>query len=189
MTAGIQSPPEDVSLEEHFSDAERYNNSREHPAGINTTRGVVGYHNELVDYDQEIYPRPDDNKSEMSKRTIFYRLINDLITKNPQQPIRLLDLGCGNGQFLRELKELFGDKIETHGVTARAYDRDGNPIIEEVDEKEYLESERKNGINMEVKNMSDLNHLSPGYFDLVVSAEGINYAGDPLKVVEQSSRV
>lgn len=189
MNSGIPPPPEDALPKEQLSDAERFQISREKPWGIETTRGMIDYHNELVGYGQVIEPHPEDDKIELAKRTIFYTFINDLMTRNPQQPIRLLDLGCGNGQFLRELKEFFGDKIETHGVTARAYNRNGEPIKGEAEERVYLEEERKNGIDMEVRNMSDLGHFPEGNFDLVVSAEGINYAGDPLKVVEQASRI
>ena len=190
MTPGIQPPHEDVSSEEHLSDTEAFKTSREKPYGIETKRGIIQYHDELVDYGHEIVSSPGDNQDKaLIKKTIFYGLINDLIAKNNQQPINLLDLGCGNGQFLRELKEIFGNKIEAHGITARAYDRDGEPIMEDAKEQAYLEAERKNGINMEIRNMSDLEHFPDNCFDLVVSAEGINYAGDPLKVVEQTARV
>lgn len=189
MSVGIQPPPEDAPGEQFLSDEERYRDSRENPHGTETKRGIIGYHNELVDYGREINLQPGDNEAEAMRRTIFYSLINDLLAKNSSLTVRLLDLGCGNGQFLRELKQLFGDRIEVYGVTARAYNRDGRAIMEESEEKAYIEAERKNDVNIEIRNMSDLGNFSDDFFDLVVSAEGINYAGDPLQVIEQSARV
>jgi len=190
MISEPQAEPEDIVFKpEYLSDLERFQTSREKPYGIETKRGIIKYHNELVDYGQKIELRTGDNKTDVLKKTIFYGLVSELIARNLQQPIRLLDLGCGSGQFLRELKDLFGDKIETYGITARAYDRSGKPIMEKAEEQVYFEEEKKNGINMQVRNMSDLSCFSQGFFDLVVSVEGINYAGDSLKVIEQTSRV
>lgn len=185
-----EDPSEKISPKEgdFFSSNERFINFRERPPCIEVQRGIVEYYNDLVDYGRELKIAKGEDRQNLIRQTIFYHLIDKLWGAN-QKPVRLLDLGCGSGRFLKELKDLFGDKVEVHGVTARAYNQQGRPIWDNNEEQRFVEAQKRAGINIEVVDMCNLSNFEADYFDIVVSAEGINYAGDPIKVVEQAHRI
>lgn len=178
---------EEVDKEHRYTDTELYLLARERPGSQEVCRGIIRYHNEIVDCGYEIGTDVHQFGDEVAKKTLFFHVIKDLISK-ASSPIRLLDLGCGSGQFLKELKNFFGDRIESYGITARLY-RDDGTIIDINEEEKTIQELASQGINIAIGNMNDLTRYPPEYFDLVVSAQGITYSGDPLGVVEQAGRV
>lgn len=179
-------PPEDTTDEERLTHDERYRIGKERE-GINVVRGIIDYHNELAGYDDQINKIPGENQNDAIKRTFVYNLITHVWDTN-HKSVKILDLGCGSGRFLRELKEIFSDRVDVHGITARAYDENGQPISDVQREQEYIHSQKENGIDIQLGDMGNLGEFNDDSLDIIISAEGINYAGDPLLVVKESMR-
>ncbi|GEM_PF-2669542 len=68
---------------------------------------------------------------------------------------RILDLGCGSGRFLAQLKRIFGEKVETHGLSIQ------NPKNPKIDKMHVglFETAR-----------------FAGKFDIIVSNHSLQYA-------------
>lgn len=104
------------------------------------------------------------------------RVIDNLLLENPNRVIRVLDIGCGEGNFLKDIgriysKEIEEERIELYGITLVKYG-DG-------DEK---------GINILEGRMEDL-PFEDTFFDYIISVQAMQYSYDPLLAIEEACRV
>lgn len=85
----------------------------------------------------------------------------------PEQPLRMLDFGCGYGEFLKTLQEHMGDKVEVHGI-------DVDP---EVCAKA---SSQLNGAPVYYVDLREDNRIVPcSYFDAVTLLDVVEHLQDP----------
>lgn len=120
-----------------------------------TTRDLDEYH--------AILPRFQDKRA------------TDLISEKIAQgidPVRVLDIGCGRGIFLRQISSIY-PQVEAYGISAYNFS--------ETD----MHSPVK--IHYEVGDAHNLARILRGIrFDLIVSVFAMNYMIDPLAVLKQA---
>ncbi|MFH0835114.1 MAG: class I SAM-dependent methyltransferase [Candidatus Micrarchaeota archaeon] len=90
-----------------------------------------------------------------------------------EKPMKLLDIGCGSGQFAKEVKAAFGDLVEIH-----ALDVTWRPQWKDI-----------KGVKFRLGHAENLERFAPGYFDMVISTFGLCYTPDQLKALEQAQKV
>lgn len=56
------------------------------------------------------------NKLHRSRINRYVKILATIYPEIPNQKIKWLDIGCGNGEFLMALKTHFGNHIEVHGI-------------------------------------------------------------------------
>jgi len=86
------------------------------------------------------------------------------------KPVRVLDIGCGKGQALSDIKDMFGDKVETWGISATDFrTKDTSPKIDH-----YI-----------VGDAQKIN-LDAGTFQVITAYQSFRYFADPLLVLKKS---
>lgn len=91
---------------------------------------------------------------------------------------RILDVGCGEANFLRDLRRKFGKGVELVGISAFDW-RD----------KRTGKKDKELGINYQLVDAQNLRRLGETQFDCVVSVKTIDYMADPLAVLKGIYRV
>lgn len=93
-------------------------------------------------------------------------------------PIKILDVGCGEGKFLKDCRDRWGDRVETFGVTAKYSDipEDSDLAIGVGDIQSLIITLRRNELPIK------------GY-DLVVSAFTLRYVVDYMATIKQMRTV
>jgi ubiquinone/menaquinone biosynthesis C-methylase UbiE len=96
-------------------------------------------------------------------------VIDSLLTEaKPADPLQILDVGTGNGLFLKTIKHRLRDKVEVYGMTAHDYRDSKNKSI-------------MRGLDYKIANAEQLlENYPPNSFDLIVSNKTMRHLIDPL---------
>lgn len=101
--------------------------------------------------------------------------VTELISEKIAQgidPVRVLDIGCGKGIFLKELSSIY-PQVEAYGISAHDFS-----------DKDMSSSSK---MHYEVGDAHNLARIFRGIgFDLIVSVFAMNYMVDPLAVLKQA---
>lgn len=109
-----------------------------------------------------------------------------------QRVVSVLELGCGYGTALLELRDRFGDRVELHGVNRR--DDDGNAAIlrRNAGERGLLDRHPLESVALPAVAYADVAQGLPyadDYFDLVFSQVAWLYFGSKIAVIADVLRV
>jgi ubiquinone/menaquinone biosynthesis C-methylase UbiE len=112
------------------------------------------------------------------------------VKKAQKGKIRILDIGCGYGKVLLELKKLHGNNVETYGIN--------------LEPKWDLNLIRKFALSEEIFTKKDINKNLPklwigesskglpypsNYFDIIISVASMQYVPDKAKLLKECNRV
>ncbi len=104
--------------------------------------------------------------------------------------IRVLEVGCGYARILIELKKIFGNKIETHGIN--------------LEERWKIGIVKKFALSNKLCSSKDFKNLTPkihiadvgikiplksNFFDLIFSQASFQYVHDKAKALEEINRI
>lgn len=99
-----------------------------------------------------------------AKKQLDKRKVHRILVKLQNRPNRFLDVGCGDGRFLRAMaalglshEDIFGVEIDQHS-------------IEEL---------QKEGFSVVAGRIEDCDHLPPGEFDLITCFHVIEHVAEP----------
>lgn len=93
--------------------------------------------------------------------------------------LSILDVGCGEGVFLHQIKRKHNSKVECHGLTAYVSQNLSRRILEKPGE-----------VNIVQGDMHDLSSLfTTNYYDLVTGCYSIQYSVSPFTVLEGMHKV
>ena len=104
--------------------------------------------------------------------------------------IKVLEVGCGYGRILLELKKIFGDKVETFGVNLEK-DWDVNivknfGISEKIFDKKEID---KNLPKIYIFDAAKKMPLKSDSFDLILCQATVQYMGDKALFLEEVNRI
>jgi SAM-dependent methyltransferase len=101
-------------------------------------------------------------------------------TRKDDSLISILDVGCGRAIALRDLKKLYGDRIEVHGISAYDYRNLNN------DSSNKHKNKYQDLVDYRVGDAQNLFRIFQGLsFDFIVSVFGDSYCADRLSVLRQ----
>lgn len=106
--------------------------------------------------------------------------------------VRVLDLGCGYGTVLLELRQRYGSKVELHGQNRQAGDGDTEILLRNGIERGLIAAGARPDPPLPIISHADVACGLPfddGRFDLVVSQVAWLYFGDKVAVLREVSRV
>jgi 2-polyprenyl-3-methyl-5-hydroxy-6-metoxy-1,4-benzoquinol methylase len=127
-------------------------------------------------YNQQKLREEADNSSILHRlryRGFMAKIAKGLSLCPKREPVKVLDIGCGDGHFLNLFRESQGDKVETHGV-----DFNGEAI---------KEAERK-GHTTYTGRFEDVT-MPVDYFDLVTASHVIEHVEDPRAFTEKAYKI
>lgn len=124
-------------------------------------------------------------------RLLYERLVESGDLRKGES-LRVLDVGCGYGVFLKELKETL---LQRHGISVEAVGVSLSPLGRQFTGSKSLgkvpdgEPYFPKGVSLKIAFMEKLPKDWAGRFHLVVSTRAVQYAYDKLKAVEEMRRV
>ena len=104
--------------------------------------------------------------------------------------VRVLDIGCGYGKALLELKRLLGDGIETYGINLEP--RWTLDLIKKFGLAEKIFTKHDIDNNLPKLYIGDSSMGLPypsNYFDFIISVASMQYVPDKAKLLEECNRV
>ncbi len=114
--------------------------------------------------------------------------INRLLTL--KQTIRVLEVGCGYGRALLELRKNYGERIQTYGIN---YESDWNRnLVRMFGLDQKLFTIREIGKNLPHISIADAGKRVPypnNYFDFIFSQATVQYIADKAHFLEEINRV
>jgi len=116
------------------------------------------------------------------------KFVNDLL-KNKDK-IRILEVGCGYGRILLELKKVFGNKIITEGINL---EKEWNKELCKkfgIKEKIFTKKEiNKNLPKIHILDVGKKIPLSSNKYDLIISQASVQYIGNKALFLEEVNRL
>lgn len=123
------------------------------------------------------------DRREHPKGSLIYRKLKrfecnryDQIMENIQIGGRLLDIGCGEGELLFRLENLFD---ELHGLD----------IAESRVERVTSKIKNKNKIYVHLGNANEHLYFDDGYFDIIIASDVLEHIFDPYFFVRECARM
>lgn len=160
MVTTIEGAPKtllNIGEELKSAKAKAYSDQK-YPNDYNTRRGIDGYENFLPLFSGKAVTAIIDNKRK-------------------KRPTSVLDLGCGAGLFLRELRNIFPE-IALSGLTAYDYRRSEPEFMRVIP--------FPSDIDIRVGDAHNLRRIFSGNkFDVITSVWTFQYLEDPLSVLKQ----
>lgn len=118
--------------------------------------------------------------------------ITNLIERSPKLPFRILEIGCGFGQLLLDIRIAFGNKVELHGINLEkdSVDIDRTLRVGKYKNKDMSDLNINNcGINFIFCDAGEYIPFSNNFFDLIISQAAIVYVNDKSKLIQEINRV
>lgn len=116
------------------------------------------------------------------------KYVENLLIK--KRKIRILEIGCGYGKILLELKKIFGNKIITEGINLeKSWDE---KLCKEFGLKENIFSKKEIEKNLPKIHILDVGKKIPlksGKYDLIISQATVQYIGDKALFLEETNRL
>jgi len=109
-----------------------------------------------------------------------------------RQVVRVLELGCGYGTVLLELRQRYGPRVELHGVNRRFEDGNAEIMLRNGVERGLIPPDAPLADPLPTIAYGDLAHGLPfadGTFDIVYSQVAWLYFPDKIGVLREVSRV
>lgn len=114
----------------------------------------------------------------------FRSVVDDLGRQFPEDTIKVLDVGCGRGQFLKEIRDDFGDAVDVQGITLTTQFRLKEPPDAQIGP--VLPTGREGNIHT---GHGENIRFPADHFHLVVSTATAMYAGDAQRMADEMFRV
>ncbi|OGH16974.1 MAG: hypothetical protein A3C30_01850 [Candidatus Levybacteria bacterium RIFCSPHIGHO2_02_FULL_40_18] len=135
------------------------------PIGYQTDRGISWYENELPTL---------NNKS-------FIDIVEEKLAAQPiDQPLKIVDIGCGNGFFLVSCALRWPGQVSCVGITAQEFP---NPFLEEGKIAKSKSTVYNKGVDAVKIIKADVMDIIPlmgrGSIDVAVALQAFRYFGDP----------
>lgn len=146
-----------------------------------------------------LFKGPSTNQR--SERGAYLRFLPKLSGKNVIEiieeksqevsPVKILDVGCGNGRFLIDCKRKWQDKVECTGISAYLYHLEDRKwelgaAGKTVHKLEELEIQI---LQMDAQSFVSPSKLKPESYDVVVSVMTSQYLADPAAMLKSIYRV
>jgi SAM-dependent methyltransferase len=108
-----------------------------------------------------------------------------------RKPVRILELGCGFGTALLELRERYGDRVALHGLNREPHDGDTAILVRNAAEHGWwtAHSDPATLPRLHYADVAKGLPFDDASFDLVYSQVAWLYFGDKINVLRDLSRV
>lgn len=113
-------------------------------------------------------------------------IIDEKISSKGQSPVKILDIGCGEGKFLLDCKEKWGSDVNCFGLSAFPYHKYEKgflfPYSEEMSFNSLLKTK---GVNIKIGDAHKLYDSFPkNSFDVITSSYAFRYFAHPATVLK-----
>ena len=96
---------------------------------------------------------------------------------------KLLDVGCGQGNYLIECKERWGKQVECYGITSRIF-RTETQIRQGLSEGDVLRGLKAQGLDIRIADAQRIKVIYPEeYFDVITAVHLAEYLADSWSLI------